>query len=241
MKRSTLIVSLFTLLLAGFVVPVNASVSVEGSINDNFYVVYNLESLNSTIYDGVKTNQQFNISTIPTIIVKNLENQGYKQVKWGFGPQTDIFNDTARAIHVSFYLGGLDLISFIINRTTMRRTYQVKTDWRKFQLNLTSSFSIDFAKYFAAPVAEWQKTDYTDNRGNKHPAYYYKANETSFLDAMSFYFILPATATNTQTEADTITFEVPPYFEDVFLNSPFLILAVLIVVIIIVLIYRRVR
>jgi len=241
MKKPALFVASLTLLLTMLLMPAHASISISGTINGNIYVVYNLENLNATIYNEVKTNQQFNISTIPTTIVKNLENQGRKQVLWAYGPQTDIFDDANNAIHVSFYLGGPDIIGFTANRTTMQRTYYVKTEWRRFQLNLTSGFSINFTQYFNTPVAEWQKTDYNDTQGNKHPAYYYKATDTGFFNMTSFQFILPATATNIQRAGDTIAFEVPPYPEDIFLNSPFLILAAIIIIIIIALLYRRLR
>jgi len=233
MKKSTHIFALFSILLVMFILPVHASISVNATINDNIYVVYNLENLNSTIYDEVRANQQFNISTIPTIITTNLEKQGLQQVSSKLEPQTDIFNDEARAIRVSFYLGGSDIISFTINRTTMKRTYQVKTDWRKFQLNLTSSFLIDFDQYFAEPVENWQKPNSI--------TYYIEVHETGFFDVVSFNLTLPTSATNVQAQGDTITYEVPPYLEDVLLNSPFLILGALIIIIVIVLVYRKVR
>jgi hypothetical protein len=226
--KLNLVFVLFIILLAVSIVPVYASVSVTSTIGDSIYVVYDIQNLNSTVYDAVKNNQQFNMSTIPTTIVKNLENQGQTQVSWGFGPQTDIFNDATRAIQVSFYLWGSDIISSTINQTTMKRTYQVKTDWRKFQLDLTSSFSLNFTQILAKSVAEWQKT-------NEH-TFLYEGQDTSFK------FILPQTATQVQAQGDTITFEGGSLsFWDVFLNSPFLILAVLIIIIIIALVYRKAR
>jgi len=228
MKLSlNLIFALLLILSAVFIVPARASVSVTGTINDNIYVVYDFENLNQTVYDDAKA--QFNISTIPTIIEKNLGDQGRTQVTWGFGSQTDIFNDTTRAIHVSFYLGGSDIMNFTTDRTTMRRIYQVKTDWRKFQVNLTQSFSINFTQILAKPVEEWQKINET--------AYLYQSEDVSFE------FVLSDTATQVKANGDTITFEVSLSlsFWDMFLNSPFLILAVLVIVIIIVLIYRRIR
>lgn len=233
MKKSTLILALFALLSTMFVVPVYASVSINAFINDSIYVVYKLENLNSTIYDEVKTNGQFNISTIPSTIIKNLEDQGQNQVRWWLGPQTDIFNDANRTIIVSFYLGGSDIISFTVNRTTMKRTCQVKTDWRKFQLNLTSTLQINFTQYLAEPVEKWQKPNQT--------TYYIETRETGFLDVLSFNLALPTTATNVQVQGDTITYDVPPYLEDIILNSPFPILIVLFVIIIIALIYRTVK
>jgi hypothetical protein len=211
------------------IVPAHGSVSITSTINDSIYVVYDIQNLNSTIYDEVKSNPQFNMSTIPMTIVNNLENQGLKQVSWGFGPQTAVsFDDATRSIHVAFYLWGSDVISSTINRTTMKRVYEIKTDWRKFQLSLTNNFSIDFTQILAKPVAEWQKTNET--------TYMHESQEVSFR------FILPQTATQVQANADTITFEGGSVsFWDVFINSPFLILAVLIIVVIIALIYRKIK
>lgn len=149
MTKPTLIMALSIILLSMLVVPVHASVSVQANIDGKIYVVYNLENLNSTIYDEVKANQKFNISTIPTTITKNLENQGLQQVKWELGPQTNIFDDATRTISVSFYLGGTDIISYTIDPATVRRTYEVKTGWRNFNLNLTNNFSINFASQLA--------------------------------------------------------------------------------------------
>lgn len=239
MKQPALAFVCFAVLLVILVASVHASVSVESTVEDNIYIIYNLENLNSTIYNEAIANEQFNSSTIPLIIVKNLEKQNLTGVNYGFQPNS--YDDATRTIRVSFYLGGSDILGFTVNRTTIKRTYQVKTEWRKFQVNLTSSFSIDFAQYFAEPVANWQKTNHTDPGGSLHPAYYYKTTDADFLGVLSFYFILPATASNIKVEGNTITYEVPPYFEDVFLGSPFLILATLIIIIAIVLVYRRVK
>lgn len=229
--KKTVLVSVFLLvLIVVLVAPVHASVSVESTVEDNIYIVYNFENLDPTIYNETIANQQFSSSTIPQIILKNLEEQNLTNVN--YGSQSITHDNATKTIRVSFYLNGSDIISFAMNRTTMRKTYQVKTEWRKFQVNLTNSFSIDFAQYFAEPVEKWQLNQTT---------YYYETHGTGFFDVLSFKLSLPATATNIQAQGDTITYEFPPYFEDIFLNSPFLILAVLILVIIVALIYRRVR
>jgi len=232
MKKHPIALVCVAVLLATLVAPVYASVSVQSTIGDNIYVVYNLENLDQVIYNEAKVNQQlFNSSTIPQIIAKNLERQELTRVDYSTQPNT--YEDSTRTIRVSFYLGGSDIISYELNRTTMSRTYEVKTDWRKFQVNLTSNFSINFAQHFAEPVQKWEKPNPT--------TLLFEAHDTGFLDVLSFHIVLPAAAIKVQTLEDTITYEIPPYFEDVFLNSPFLILAALIVIIMIVLIYRRVR
>jgi hypothetical protein len=117
----------------------------------------------------------------------------------------------------------------------------VKTDWRKFEVNLTSDFSVDFTQAFAEPVGTWQKIDYTNSAGSVHQAYFYETPETESLGKLSFKFILPSTATNVQANGDTITYDVPPSFEDIFLGSPLLILAAIIIVVVIALVYRRLK
>jgi hypothetical protein len=228
MKSIPIVFVLFTMFLALLVVPVHSSVSVTSTISDSIYVVYDFQNLNSTVYDEIKANYQFNISAVvSTAIVKNLEAQGQEQVQSSPRLETGEFNDAARSISVSFYIWGSDIIGSTINRTSMGRTYQVKTDWRKFQLNLASSFSLNFTQLLFKPVAEWQKP-----------------SETTFLyegQGVSFKFTLPEGATQVSAQGDIISYELLPSSWDVFVNSPFLILVVLILVIIIALIYRRVK
>jgi hypothetical protein len=229
MKKTVLVSVFLIVLIVVLVAPVHASVSVESTVGDNIYIIYNFENLDPAIYNEAIANQKlFNSSTIPQIIVKNLKEQNLTHVNYW---QPNLYNAT-ETIRVSFYLNGSDIISFTNNRTTMKKTYQVKTEWRKFQVNLTSSFSIDFAQYFAEPVEKWQLNQTT---------YYYETHGTGFFDVLSFKLTLPATATNIQAKGDTITYEVPLPFWDIFLNSPFLILTLLIIIIIVALIYRRVR
>jgi len=231
MKKPTLTVICLTVLLFVSVAQVHASVSVESTAGDNIHIIYNFENLDPTIYNEVIANQPFNSSTIPQIIIENLEEQNLTHVN--YGSQSITHDNVTKAIRVSFHLNGSDIVSFTFNRTTMRKTYQVKTEWRKFEVNLTNSFSVDFAQYFAEPVEKWSKLNQT--------TYYIETHSAGFFDLVSFKFTLPATAINVQAEGDTITYEFPPSSEDVFLNSPFLILTVLILVIIVALIYRRVR
>jgi len=112
----------------------------------------------------------------------------------------------------------------------------VRTDWRRFHLNLTSDFSLNFTQLFGTPMSQWERINYTDSENRTHPAYTY--NCTNALYASS-YFVLPSTATNIQIVEDTIIFEAPPAPEDAIINSPILILGALIVVNIVVIIYRR--
>ena len=228
MKPITVVSVLFTVFLVALVVPVHASISVTSTVSSSIYVVYNFQNLNSTVYNEIKANYQFNISTtISTAIAQNLKAQGQTQVQSSLGPETGEFDDASKSISADFYIWGSDIISSATNRTSMGTTYQVETDWRKFQLNLAPGFSLNFTQLLSQPVAEWQKP-----------------NETTFLyedQGVLFKFVLPEGATQVSAQGDIITYELPPNSWDVFINSPFLILVVLIIVIIIALIYRRIK
>jgi len=225
---------LITVLIFSPVLQVNASSStIKATVDESLFVEYDFENLDLNIYNQTKANSQlFNVTTIPQIIVKNFESKNQTLVRWGLGPETDIYDDANRAIHVSFFLGGSDVVSFKVNGTTMKRTYEVKTEWRRFKVNLTSDFSVDFGQRLAKPVAEWQKTNET--------TFYFESRETGTLD-LFFYLVLPASASSVSVQGDTVFYDMPPRFEDQLLNSPFLILGALAIVLAIVLIYRKVR
>ncbi len=217
---------------------VHADVSVVGNIDENVNVVINLTNLNQTIYTAAKSSQIFNGSAIAQIIFLNLQKQGRNSLTTGF--QLNTYDDANRAIKVQFFLSGTDVITSAINRTTVKRNFQVQTDWRRFRANLTNSISIDFAS-FGQTVDKWQRANFTDSTGIVHPSFYYETGGSEQLGAMSFRFVLPSDATNARAIGDTITYDVPLGFEDVLLSSPFPILAAVIIAVIMALIYRRLR
>lgn len=239
MKKLPLAHLLFSLLLVTLITPACASVKIQAVIDQNVHVTFDFENINSTLYNEIVQQEVFNVSTIPRTIVKNLEQRNLTDVSWGYDPELEIFNDATKSIHVDFYLSGSDIMSLTSNKTTMNRIYNVRTDWRKFHVNLTDEFLLDFTEYFDKPVDEWQRINYT-LKAKTHPAYYHNFTDSNTFDPLC-YFILPATAINPHAVEDTIIFELPPSFEDSLLNSPFLILGALIVVIIIFSLYRKVR
>jgi hypothetical protein len=225
------VIPIFTVsvcLLVASIIPVHAFISVTTTIGDSIYVVYYFQNLDSPVYNGIKANYQYNItSTISTMIVKHLAAQGQDQVYFSLGPETGEFYDSSKSIHVSFYLWGSDVLRSTINRTSMKRIVYLNTDWRKFQLSLTNGFSINFTQLLSEPVIEWQKP-----------------NENTFLyeaPELSFKFILPRDTEQVRVQGDTIIFEFQPNFWDVFINSPFPILIAIIIIVIIAAIYRRIR
>ena len=237
MKKIVCAHLLFLLSIVTFITSVHASVTVQTIIDQDVHVAFNLENINSTIYWTIKNGNLINASTIPNIILKKLEQQNLTHVD--VYTQPIVFNDSASSIYVAFSLTGSDILNFTVNTKSMTKTYHARTDWRKFQFNLTNGFSLDFNEYFGEPVERWQRINYTLN-SKTHPAYYYNFTDSNTFDP-ACYFILPTAATNVQVAGDILTFELPLSFGDSLLNSPFLILGALIVVNIAFFVYRKVR
>ena len=235
MKKLVCAHLLFLLLIVTLITSVHASVTVQAIIDQDVHVAFNLENINSTIYWTIKNEQLITESTIPNIILDNFEQQHV-----GVYTQPIVFNDPpASSIYVAFSLTGSDILNFTVNTKAMTKTYHVRTDWRKFQVNLTTDFSLNFTEYFGEPVENWPRINYTLNE-KTHSAYYYNFTDSGTFDPVC-YFILPAAATDVQAVEDTIIFDLPMPFEDSLLNSPFLILGALMGVVIAFSLYRKVR
>ena len=211
------------------VVPTSAEITVNVHVDDSLFVAYEFVNVDQTVYDQARI--EFTAERIPEAIVNNLE-AANQTVHWGLGPSPLEFDDANRLVRASFFLSGSSIVSFTVNRTTLRRVYEVKTDWRKFKVNLTSSHSVDFAQRLGTTVAEWQKLDAT--------TFYFESKEAGSPDIL-FYLIVPASAVEVRAVGETVFYEMQPYLEDILLGTPFLILIALIVVLVIILIYRKIR
>ncbi len=230
--------NLLSLVLIVMLVPsVCASVTVQTTVDQDVAVTLNLENINSTVYWTIKNEQLITESTIPNIILDNLEQQNLTDVD--AYTQSAVFNDLETSIFWAFSLTGSDILDFTVNTKTMTKIFQMRTDWRKFQVNLTNGFSLNFAEYFGEPLDRWQRINYTVD-SKIHPAYRYNSTDSSTLDAIC-YFILPASATNIQIAGALLTFELPLSFADSLLNSPFLILVALIALNIAFFAYGKIR
>ncbi len=238
MKR--LILScLLLLLLVTVTVPVQASIMIQTMVDQRLHVLFDFEHIDPEIYSAIKQDDLFDVSTIPETINDNFERQNLTDAMCNFDPTQEIFDDSRNSMRVECYLTGSDILNFTINRDLRVRTYHVRTNWRKFSVALTHDYSFNFTNYFATPVSQWELINHTlDDK--EHPAYYYNSTSRSQVDP-SFYFILPEKVTNVHAVEDIITFDAPLSFEETLLDSPFLILAVLIILIITVLLYRRIR
>ncbi|HKZ95053.1 MAG TPA: hypothetical protein VJ249_10825 [Candidatus Bathyarchaeia archaeon] len=228
MKKHLLTVFI-AILIASTVISAYAETTTNIRADDSLSVTFEFRNLDEAVYEQAKT--QFAVDTIPKIIASNLE-KGNQSVRWGLPATPLTFENANRTIRNSFFLGGSALATFTVNKTELKRMYEVKTDWRKFKVNLTGSFSVDFAQHAAKPVAEWQKLNAT--------TFYFENRGTGAGDIV-FYLVLPASASRVRGSGDTVFYDVPPYLEDQLLYSPFPVLGALAVALAIILLYRKIR
>jgi len=245
MKRLAFTCVFLFLLFFGLSVPAHASVTAQAVINERIDVLLDFNDINFSIWQRVQNySYLFNDTTFPKIIVDNLK-QRYG-LNATFSPLESLMelDNSTRSMRARFYLSGSDIISLTLNKKTMAKTYNVRTEWRNFYANFTSAqgvqiLSLNFTEYFGKPVSQWEKINYTLSDG-VHPAYFYNYTGSTVFDPL-FYFVLPAGAINVQAVEDTIIFEFPPSLGDVLLNSPFPIVGALIIITIAIVLYRKVR
>lgn len=229
MKKAAL-TCLLGFLILSTVYPAYAAVTIKATVGDNVFVTFDIENLDPPVYDQAVA--QINAETIPKAIVSTLNLIDLKQVQYSFGSDPLVLNGDAKTIESSFFLSGSDVISFEMNRTSMKRSYEVNTSWRKFELSLTSNFTLHFAERLDTAVSDWQKSNAT--------TFFFESQRANEPD-MTFYLYLPGSAQSVRVDGDTVFFEMPSSFGDLLLDSPFLILAALAVALVVVLIYRRLR
>jgi len=237
--KNLVAITLLCLIFFSLIAPIHASITVQGLIEQNIHVVYAIENINSTLYEKILEQKIFNNLTIPRAIETYFEEQNLENVELDYDPTKEIFNNSTNSINVEFYLSGSDVLDSTVDRSAWTKTYNVETEWRKVHVNLTDDFSLDFAEYFQKPVSEWQIINYTIN-GEIHPTYVYGYTDSTTFDPLCR-FVLSAKATNIHATKDTIIFELPLPLEDNLINSPFLVLGVLIIVNIALIAYRKIR
>ncbi|MEA2089893.1 MAG: hypothetical protein U9O89_03935 [Thermoproteota archaeon] len=200
-------------------------VSVQAEVNEKVHVVFQL--VNITDYQLIKNQSLITDSTIPEAII----NQTQLCINYSVSDLS--FNDSTCSINVVFDLYGLDVLNSTLNMNTMTKICSLRTDWRKFHLNLTDGFPYNFTKYFGTPIAQWQNR--TDDEGRRCFVYSH--------DNLSFLFKLPTSAKNVHVAEDneTIVFEVSLSKGDNLLNSPFLVLIAVVVANIVAFIYRKTK
>ncbi|MFQ5759325.1 MAG: hypothetical protein ACE5IF_06575, partial [Candidatus Bathyarchaeia archaeon] len=180
MKKLVLLHLVLVLILT-LVTPVYASVELKATIGQDIHVVLELKNINSTLYGKIINENLINETKIPMIITKNLEEKGLENVYFGLPSEPLNFNDIEKSITVRFSLSGSDILNFAFSTEKMRRTYRVRTVWRKFELNLTDDFSLDFSEYFGRPLSTWEFENET------YPTYYYNYTGTVPFDSVCYF------------------------------------------------------
>ncbi len=227
MKKALLVTFFVCVLTLSLSAPINGEIVGDVSVGEDLFVTFEFKGLDQWVYDQALL--QFTAEKIPEVIAGNFEKKNQTVGTRALPLELD---DATRTIRSSFYLGGSVIVSFAINKTTLRRVYEVKTDWRKIRVNLTDGFFVDFAQHAAIPVSEWQKPSAT--------TFYLENRDTGTLDFL-FYFVLPTSASEIRVQGDIIYFEMPPYAEDILLGTPFLIAIALVVALVFILLYRKAR
>jgi len=239
MKKAA-ITCLVAVLLFMLITNAQASVTIYTTINDSVSVDFTFEDIEPTLYNETVHQGLFSVSTIPQAVNQSLLAQNLTNVILDYNHTQEVFNNLT--IHVSFSLAGPDIIHVTVSKETANRVYNVTTGWRKFSVNFTNAFLLNFTEYFGTSMTYWQLINYTDMENKTHPAYYSSYNYTAAPTfELKWYFVLPTAAMNVHAVRENIIFELPPSFEDSLLNSPFLILIALIIVNIAVFLYRKER
>lgn len=203
-------------------------ITAQAEVDEKVHVVF--QFINVTDYQLIKNENLITDSTIPQEIIDQT------QLHINYSVSNLSFNDSTCSIIAVFDLYGSDVLESTLNMNTMTKMYSLKTDWRKFRLNLTDGFSYDFIKHFGTPITQWQNC--TDKEGR---ICFVHSNNNADL---SFSFKLPTPAKNVHVAEDneTIVFEVSFFSKgDNLLNSPFLILIVVVVANIVAFIYRKTK
>ncbi|UCG45167.1 MAG: hypothetical protein JSV58_07315 [Candidatus Bathyarchaeota archaeon] len=235
--KSPAIVTVLLVLSATLTTPSFASLTLHATIGQNIQVVFDFEDIDSALYNQTKQQDIFGVSTIPETIKADLEERNLENVDCVYDPTQEIFEDSTKSIHIEFALIGLDIIQVVVDNTTRNKVSTIRTDWRRFQVNLTSEYVLDFTEYFGIPLREWEFHNQTS------PAsFYFNRTDSLEFDAICS-FTLPNNAINPRVaeDWDTIIFELPPSLGESLLNSPFSILIAIVLVNVIAVIYRRIR
>jgi len=231
------LILLLIILLAGLA-HADAEVELRVAVDGDVHVALSIKNLNSTLYRQLKEDRAFNSSTLPLAVLMHLKEKNLTRVIiYDFKLE---FEDSTRSVYAAFRIAGPDVMSVTYNSTTMRKVYELKTEWMRITLNLTQGLRLDLAELLKAPVEQWEKTQYTDPEGATHTMFRYSHPKPGPF-GFSCRLILPAGATHVRAVKDIITFEGSPSIEDAILGSPLIILFALIILNVLVLAYRWVK
>jgi len=199
-----------------------------------------IRNINAAIYERIKQHRSIITEhTIPETIVNHLKEDGYEHVSYQDPSIT--LDDESRSIHASFYLTGLDVVSYGFNFTSATKVYKVLTKWRLYDIEFREGrmriLKLNFSRYYRRPVALWEKIDYVEG-GVVRKAYFFNNTEEWELNPICC-IVLPADISRTWVEIDTIYFEYSATPWHKALSTPLWVITVLIIIDVAVFLQRR--
>ena len=219
LRKITVIIILSSFMLLFLVGSVHADIYMRLNVYDDATARLNIKitDMEPEIYDEISSNK-----TAITTAVANAINASSVDI---------VSNDTARSIEIICSLTD-EKIDQEVDTDKMLQIIRVKTEWMKFSLPLTQNVSIDFAQLLSPRVSAWNKTD---------NGYIYTS--TSDFGKVTFEIVGPSSTTSFYVDVDgeTVIFELPPSKSDLFINSPYIMLVIVIVLILIAIVYRKLR
>jgi hypothetical protein len=212
---------------------------VETTVNDSVSVQFLFIFQNKTLYEKVKNNSNFNVTTIPHALKNSLETRGFFDVQIFYDTSQQLFDDSQYSVKMSFKISGSSIQTVSADRLKMKKTYTLRMHWRKFSFDFTDALRVNLEEIFPQPVSKWENTTTHENRFTLN----YSSNQNlgEFSQA-SFSISLPTQAKNIRFSEDgeRIFYELPFPFEDNFINSPLLILAAILFVVFLANLYRTI-
>lgn len=204
-----------------------AVITVQAGADGKVNLSFEFANVNITAYQLIRNKSLITDSTIPNTII----NQTQLAINYSSNVS---FDDSTSSISAVIDLYGSGVLNSTLNMNRMTKVFSLRTSWRKFKLNITDGFCYDFVKYFETPIVQWR--NYTDEGRICFVHSYEDAG-------LSFSFKLPKSAKNVHIAEDneTIIFEFSLPKGDNLLNSPFLILIVVVVANIVAFVYRKIR
>lgn len=226
MHRKLAVYLMFLAFLASMLIPIvhAYSLNIEARVGNDIEVTLIFENINVTRYYNTKKNQVEAIVNVKNSFEKSFNDRNLTATV-SVSPLE--FNDENQSITIRVRLSGSMLVSMSVDPTSLNRTYEVITVWRKFRLTIIEGFAVDLGERFKVSVYEW---DITKNVISLR------------LDESSFAFVLPEKATKIKVDRrEVITFMVSAGFVDKLLNSPIIALVAVMLAPVIALTYRRTK
>lgn len=217
--KKVIIISLLALLILLFIIDaVQADIYIKLRVHEGGTADFSVEitNINSSLYEEIIKNKTLNEVTIIKVI--------------NVPPEELRFNDTTHSI--KFVCSVSDRVKEEIDKERMIRVIRVETEWRKFELPLTNNTSINFAKLLSPEVSMWDRTE---------NGYIYRS--TSDFGNVTFEIVGPDSAIDFYVgeDGETVIFELPLSEIDLFINSPYTILLIVVVIIFVAITYRKLR